>query len=700
MRSSRFLLPILLSVCAWSASAQEIFNFGRQAVVSPELTEETITFRLVANYATEVGIQASWAGYGVQPMTKGERGVWSITMPRPASELYTYNFVVDGISTLDPSNTFVQRDGTRYMSAVLVDGGYADLYKEATHKGNLEHVWYYSAENDMERRMYVYTPYGYDAKGKKKYPVLYLLHGGGGDEDAWSTLGRTCQILDNLIEQGKAVPMLVVMPNGNPNQYAASTLQIPVKQDVRQYASGFDNYSSLVADILPYVESHYNVIKNRTGRAVAGLSMGGGQSFYIGLRNIDVFANIGIFSSGLLGGSGAGQAAFDPEAQMPGLISNPAKYNKLDLFYISCGEQDNRIGGTKEFVDQLNALGYKNVFYETYPDRNQAQWQGLNRSAAADVCGELHVVPQESGNRAAYWVSLELKDRRLSFCSADTGRVGFGLRRYTDSVMTAARRIKDLTPSNYYVVNIDARQAGLGTATCGPGVSERFRISGDSVQQFRLAMVPSMLADSVNLWRYCGYYFDTPPEMKKNMPQGHPNHIESVTVKTYGDSTQPADQPNTTYSNGFPKTLHDGRLGIAGNYSDGWTGFSGRDSIDFNIVLDEPLTLDRISAGFCHSPADWVVRPLRVEIQWSQDGKRYTPWQPLEPVRPIVNEGKESRRLMLRRTFAPRQGLFHPAEARGVRYVRLRVHCQPTLPLWHPYSGEPAWLMVDEITIQ
>ena len=383
MKPSRFILPILLSVCAWSASAQEIFNFGRQAVVSPELTEETITFRLVANYATEVGIQASWAGYGVQPMTKGERGVWSITMPRPASELYTYNFVVDGISTLDPSNTFVQRDGTRYMSAVLVDGGYADLYKEATHKGNLEHVWYYSAENDMERRMYVYTPYGYDAKGKKKYPVLYLLHGGGGDEDAWSTLGRTCQILDNLIEQDKAVPMLVVMPNGNPNQYAAATLQIPVKQDVRQYASGFDNYSSLVADILPYVESHYNVIKNRQGRAVAGLSMGGGQSFFIGLRNIDVFANIGIFSSGLLGGSGAGQAAFDPEAQMPGLISNPAKYNKLDLFYISCGEQDNRIGGTKEFVDQLNELGYKNVFYETYPGGHE--WKVWRRNLSAFV---------------------------------------------------------------------------------------------------------------------------------------------------------------------------------------------------------------------------------------------------------------------------------------------------------------------------
>ena len=381
MKASRLFLVSVLALIAGSLSAQEIFS--RQSVVSPELTAETVTFRLSANYATEVSIQASWMGYASQPMEKGERGVWSITIPRPASELYTYNFIVDGVSMLDPANLFVQRDGTRYMSAILVDGDYADLYKEANHRGNLEHVWYYSADNDMERRMYVYTPYGYEAKGKKKFPVLYLLHGGGGDEDAWSTLGRTCQILDNLIEQGKATPMLVVMPNGNPNQYAAATLQIPVKQNVKQYRSGFDNYDSMVADIVPYIESHYNVIKKREGRAVAGLSMGGGQSFFIGLRNIDVFANIGIFSSGLLGGSGAGMAAFDPEEQMPGLISNPAKYNKLDLFYISCGEQDNRITGTKQFVDQLNGLGYKNVFYETYPGGHE--WKVWRRNLSSFV---------------------------------------------------------------------------------------------------------------------------------------------------------------------------------------------------------------------------------------------------------------------------------------------------------------------------
>ena len=391
MKAFRILAAAALLTAAFQGiNAQEIQNFqNRQPLVSPELTAETITFRLRANYATEVSVQASWMGYGPEAqkagrMTKGEGGVWSVTLPRPASELYTYTFTVDGVSVLDPANLFVQRDGTRFMSAVLVDGGYADNYKECSRPGNIEHVWYYSGTNDMVRRMYVYTPFGYDRNDKKtKYPVLYLLHGGGGDEDAWSTLGRTQQILDNLIAQGKATPMLVVMPNGNPNQYAAATLQIPVKQDIKRYPNGFDNYDSMVADIVPYIEKNYNVIKERKGRAVAGLSMGGGQSFYIALRNVDTFANVGIFSSGLIGGSGAGQAEFNPEAQMPGLISTPAKYNKFDLFYLSCGESDNRIGGTAAFYEQLKGLGYNNLVYETYPGGHE--WHAWRRNLASFV---------------------------------------------------------------------------------------------------------------------------------------------------------------------------------------------------------------------------------------------------------------------------------------------------------------------------
>ncbi len=368
----RYIICAALSLAATTVlNAQELQNFTRrQPIVSPELTESTITFRLSAPAATDVRVLPSWLGYGPEAqeqgrMQKDESGVWSVTMPRPASELYTYTFSVDGVSTLDPANIFVQRDGTRYMSAVIVDGGTGDLYKERVGGGDLEQVWYKDSTNDMTRRMYVYTPAGYDPNDKQTlYPVLYLLHGGGGDEDAWSTLGRTRQIMDNLIAEGKAAPMLVVMPNGNPSEYAARTQMVPNKQGL-SYANNFDNYASMTADIVPYIEANYNVIRDRSARAVAGLSMGGGQSFYIGFRHIDLFANIGIFSSGLLGSS-VGMGTFDAEKEMPGIYSNTAKYNRLDLLYISCGEQDERITGTAKVVDEMRAKGYE-VVYETCP---------------------------------------------------------------------------------------------------------------------------------------------------------------------------------------------------------------------------------------------------------------------------------------------------------------------------------------------
>ena len=381
------ILSILCAFAAFPAEAQEMNSLQfRRRVQSPELTPDSLTFRFVAPKARQVSVAASWLGYrpDALPMVQGADGIWSVTIPNPAPELYTYTFVVDGVSVLDPANVFVQRDGARYMNAVLVPGGYADNYAECSMPGNVEHVWYYSAENGMTRRMYVYTPAGFDRNDRKtKYPVLYLLHGGGGDEDAWSTLGRTCQILDNLIAQGKAKPMLVVMPNGNPNQYAAQTLGIPVKTDVKQYASGFDNYSSLVADIVPYIEKNYPVIKNRKGRAVAGLSMGGGQSFFIAFRNVDLFANVGIFSSGLIGSAAIGGAPFDAEQHFPGFYTTPSRYNRFDVIYLSCGEEDGRIDGMRNFKEKLDAAGYKGVVWEQYPGNHE--WKVWRRNLASFV---------------------------------------------------------------------------------------------------------------------------------------------------------------------------------------------------------------------------------------------------------------------------------------------------------------------------
>lgn len=377
----------VIMLTSFSAFSQEMNSLMfRRSVKSPEITEEGITFRFTAPKARKVQVAASWLDNNpaAAEMVQGQDGTWSVTLPLPEPELYTYNFVVDGVQMLDPANVLVQRDGARYSNAVLVEGGHADLYKESDRPGNVEQVWYHSAENDMIRRLYVYTPYGYDHKKTKvKYPVLYLLHGGGGDEDSWSTLGRTCQILDNLIAAGKAKPMLVVMPNGNPNQYASQTLMKPVKQDVRKYNSNFDNYTSLVADIVPFIEGRYNVIRNKSGRAVAGLSMGGGQSFYIAFRNVDVFSAVGVFASGLIGSSAIGGQPFDAEQQIPGMLTQPEKFNKFDVIYLSSGEQDNRIDGMKKFKETLDAKGYNGVVWEQWPGGHE--WKVWRRDLAAFV---------------------------------------------------------------------------------------------------------------------------------------------------------------------------------------------------------------------------------------------------------------------------------------------------------------------------
>ena len=339
-------------------------------------------------------------------------------------------------------------------------------------------------------------------------------------------------------------------------------------------------------------------------------------------------------------------------------------------------------------------------YYETYPDRNEASWQGLNTATPQEVFGEMHVVPQESGNRNAYWTSFLIDDARLSFCSADEERIGFSIRQYDDSVMTSARRIKELRKSDHYIVSIDARQAGLGTATCGPGVGRRYRIDGDSLQQFRIVVVPSLATDSVNLWQYCDYYFDAPKALGHAMPEKPLNLVKDISVRAYGDATQPADHPSFQYCRDYPQVLHDSQLGIVGNYGEGWTGFSGRDSVDITIELSRPATLQQLSVGFCHNADDWVFGPDSVEVQWSRNGFRYSPWQPLKSARPITDEQHERHRVAMRYQFAPGKGLFHKAEAHKVKYLRLRVHSRRVLPAWHIGAGQPAWLMIDEIDVK
>jgi hypothetical protein len=250
-------------------------------IVTPVIHENnSVTFLLVAPDATKVTLSGNWmpASGNQAELTRGDSGVWSVTTGVLLPEIYTYTFNVNGVKTLDPLNSQVVRDGTRFESMLTVAGKESDVYmvKDIPH-GQLSKVWYHSPTLDKNRRMYVYTPPGYE-KGDKKYPVFYLLHGAGGDEDAWTTLGRAPWVLDNLIAQGKAEPKIVVMTNGNARS-AAAPGEEPIAgktgtTDPVQLVQGtFEQ--SLVNDVIPYIEKNYRTFTDKNHRAIAGLSMGG-----------------------------------------------------------------------------------------------------------------------------------------------------------------------------------------------------------------------------------------------------------------------------------------------------------------------------------------------------------------------------------------------------------------------------------------
>ena len=341
------LMTIMAAIClVATANAQELTNFafGRKQIVSPEQQNDSVTFRLLAPYATDVQMYGSWMpGYGDRiSLKRNAEYVWEVKIPAPAPEIYTYNFFVDGVSVSDPNNVLMQRDGTRYLSMLLVDGERSENYKEANKRGSVSHVWYDSELLGINRRMTVYTPYGYETNKKTKYPVLYLLHGGGGDEEAWTSMGRTAQILDNLIEKGLAKPMIVVMPNGNPGQQAACTLNLPAKDiSYRDPAYANSYVTSLVKEIIPFIEKNYRAIPNKSARAIAGLSMGGGHTTSATMLFPGVFDYICPMSCGMRDGENV-------DAQMQAI-----KKAGYKLYWIGCGTDDFAWPGTEVMVEIL-----------------------------------------------------------------------------------------------------------------------------------------------------------------------------------------------------------------------------------------------------------------------------------------------------------------------------------------------------------
>ncbi len=375
------ILTVIATLCmvAGALHAQELanFNFGGRGrpVVSPEIQGDSVTFRLKADYATYVKLSGSWMPnpYGGSiDMRRGEGNVWEVKVPLPSPEIYTYNFIVDGVSVNDPQNIQVQRDGTRFLNMLIVPGERTENYNEANHRGTVSHPWYDSKILGLNRRLTVYTPYGYENNPKKKYPVLYLLHGAGGDEEAWTSMGRAAQILDNLIEKGLAEPMIVVMPNGNGNQQAAGTLNLPVKQqqfdrnamqnmpeaERNRMMNGY--VMSLCEEIVPFIEKNFRAIPKPEARAIAGLSMGGGHTITASNLYPAMFDYICPLSA-------AGSATPEQVATL--------KKAGVKLYFLACGNTDFLFQGSQNLDKTLTEQGLDHIFFVSDGGHVWANWR-------------------------------------------------------------------------------------------------------------------------------------------------------------------------------------------------------------------------------------------------------------------------------------------------------------------------------------
>ena len=389
----KLIIAIAALCIGLSANAQQAL-YGGPGVESPVINADgTVTFRYRAPKAVKVEvtgdflptqkIEVEWGGQkmtydapGVGELKEGKGGVWEYTTPFVvAPDLYNYTFRVDGDSVIDPHNMWVNRDVASLTSVLLVakEGARSDLY--AIHNvphGTVSKVWYHSNTAGFDRRLTVYTPAGYETS-KAKYPVLYVLHGIGGDEDAWVTQGRATQILDNLIARGEAKPMIVVFTNGNISQEAAPlensngyvnpTMQLPQTME--------GTFETAFPEIVKFIDGRYRTIAKKQSRAVCGLSMGGFHTLYLSLNYPQLFGYSGMFSAAI----GVSDASVSPIYQ--DFDAKLAKYfaGKPALLWIGCGKTDFLYNANKEFMEKLDSNSFKYTYMETEGGHIWKNWR-------------------------------------------------------------------------------------------------------------------------------------------------------------------------------------------------------------------------------------------------------------------------------------------------------------------------------------
>lgn len=335
---------------------------------SPEIASDGhVTFRVLAPKAGTVLLASSdipGLGQG-EAMTKGDDGIWAVTIGPVEPGAYRYNFNIDGVSVIDPRNPSTSESNENSWSLFYLPGADFMDTRQVPH-GAVAEVVYYSNSLGRFRRIHVYTPPGYES-GEGRFPVFYLLHGAFDCDDSWSTVGRAGFILDNLIAAKKAKPMVVVMPDGHTGPFHFG-MQLPMDE----FLNDFRN------DLQPYVEKTYRVLADREHRAIAGLSMGGAHTLSIAIPHLDEFAYIGVFSSGIFGmGGGPGGPAQGPsfEAQNGEILDNAALKKGLRLIWFATGKQDFLIQTSRATVEMFRKHGFDVVFKESEGAHTWMNWR-------------------------------------------------------------------------------------------------------------------------------------------------------------------------------------------------------------------------------------------------------------------------------------------------------------------------------------
>ena len=366
MRTVLFLLTALC--CHVAVSAQEFIipPTNINAKGHPHvLPDNSVEFSIRSNE------DLSQMKVSLDPACRFEKqadGTWLAHTKPLVPGFHYYWFTLGGMDLSDPASKSYFGCG-RMTSAIDIPEEGCSFYdvKDVPH-GRVSIVTYFSKVRKAYATMYVYTPASYST-GSKRYPVLYLQHGGGEDESGWTLQGKTNHILDNLIAEGKAKEMIVVMSNGNitvPGAGFGYSIQ---------GMKGFEE--ELTEVIIPYVDQSFRTLPDPQHRALSGLSMGGGQSFFVGLQHTELFSYIGVFSTGVFGGIRETKS-FDAEAAMPGLVSQHDKYNKaLKLFYISVGTDDPRLSSTQKAVADMRQSGLA-ITFNTFPGDHE--WQVWRKS--------------------------------------------------------------------------------------------------------------------------------------------------------------------------------------------------------------------------------------------------------------------------------------------------------------------------------